>query len=563
MITEIRIPEIGDFSDVPVIEILVAPGDTIAEDDTILMLESDKATLDVPSPVAGKVQQIVVKVGDRVSEGQVVLHIESSEHGAAATPTPVSGAATAAAPVAATDDHASLVVIGAGPGGYTAAFRAADLGRDVTLIDPRATLGGVCLNVGCIPSKALLHIAKVIDEAKAAQAHGLSFSAPTIDLDKIRSFKDSVIGKLTGGLNGLAKRRKVKVIRGKAAFTGPNSLTVQSEDGAKSLSFDQAIIAIGSEPVRLPFLPEDPRIIDSSGALALTDIPQRMLVVGGGIIGLEMAQVYHALGAQIEIVEATSQIIPGVDKDIVAPLTKRLQGKGLTIRTDTRITSVVAGDKLVASFEGADGSDSESYDRILVAVGRTPNGSKIDAARAGVEVTAQGFISVDGQMRTAQPHIFAIGDVVGQPMLAHKAVHEAKVAAEAACGEKVAFEPACIPSVAYTDPEIAWVGLTEAQAKADGIKIKKASFPWMASGRALSMGRDDGMTKLVFDPDTGRVLGAAIVGVNAGDLIAEVALAIEMGADAEDIGLTIHPHPTLSESVAFSAEAYLGTLTDL
>ncbi|KMK63886.1 dihydrolipoyl dehydrogenase [Puniceibacterium sp. IMCC21224] len=564
MITEIRIPEIGDFSDVPVIEILVSHGDTIAEDDTILTLESDKATLDVPSPVAGTVRELLVKIGDRVSEGHVVLRLETGSAGAgAATPVPTPSAASAATPVAASGDHASVVVIGAGPGGYTAAFRAADLGRDVTLIDPQATLGGVCLNVGCIPSKALLHIAKVIDEAEDAQAQGLGFGAPTIDLEQIRSFKDSVIGKLTGGLNGLAKRRKVKVIRGTASFTGLNSLTVQSEDSARNLTFDQAIIAIGSEPVRLPFLPDDPRIIDSTGALALTDIPQRMLVVGGGIIGLEMAQVYNALGAKIDIVEATSQIIPGADKDIVAPLDKRLQGRGLTVRTDTRITGVVAGEKLVASFEGANGSDSESYDRILVAVGRTPNGRKIDAAQAGIEVTAQGFITVDGQMRTAQPHIFAIGDVVGQPMLAHKAVHEAKVAAEAACGEKAAFEPACIPSVAYTDPEIAWVGLTEVQAKKDDIKVKRASFPWMASGRALSMGRDDGMTKLVFDPDTGRVLGGAIVGVNAGDLIAEIALAIEMGADAEDIGLTIHPHPTLSESVGFAAEAFMGTLTDL
>ncbi|PTX01513.1 dihydrolipoyl dehydrogenase [Pararhodobacter aggregans] len=549
MIKDIPLPAIGDFTDVPVVEILVAPGDTIAENDSILVLESDKATLDVPSPVSGIVREVLVSLGAKVSAGAIILRIETET--------------VAAPPPAADADHSPLVVIGAGPGGYTAAFRAADLGREVTLIDPRATLGGVCLNVGCIPSKSLLHIAKVIDEAEAARDHGLGFAAPEIDLGKIRAFKDGVVGRLTSGLEGLARRRKVRVIRGTARFTGPNRLSIDTEAGPQSLGFDQAIIAVGSEPVRLPFLPEDPRIIDSTGSLALAEVPTRMLVIGGGIIGLEMAQIYHALGAGIEIVEATGQIIPGADKDVVAPLTRRLREKGIVIHTDTRVTAVTAGARLEARFTGPKGDFSDSYDRILVAVGRRPNGDRIGAEQAGIAVSPQGFLAVDTQMRTSQPHIFAIGDVVGQPMLAHKATHEAKVAAEAACGETVAFEAACIPSVAYTDPEIAWVGLTEAQAKQDGIRVGKASFPWMASGRALSMGRGEGLTKLLFDPDSGRVLGGAITGANAGDLIAEVALAIEMRADAHDIALTIHPHPTLSETVAFAAEAHLGTLTDL
>ena len=557
MKTEIRIPEIGDFSDVPVIEVLVAPGDTVAVEETILTLESDNATLDVPCPAAGIVSAVLVGEGDTVSKGDVVLILEVAED-AGAQPAPPS------LPAPSTDsDRASLVVIGAGPGGYTAAFRAADLGREVTLIDPRAVLGGVCLNVGCIPSKALLHIAKVIDEAASAREHGLDFGTPEIDLEAIRVFKDGVIRKLTAGLDGLARRRKVKVIRGTASFTGPNSLRVETADGPQQLGFDQAIVAAGSEPARLPFLPEDDRIIDSSGALALTDIPERMLVIGGGIIGLEMAQVYHALGTRIDIVELADQIIPGADADIVAPLAKRLRGKGMTIRTGTRLIGVTGGDTLTAQFESADGNATESYDRILVAVGRTPNGGKLGIEAAGIAPEGPGFLPVDVQMRTSQPHIFAIGDLVGQPMLAHKAVHEAKVAAEATCGEPTEFDPACIPSVAYTDPEIAWVGLTETQAKAEGLTVKKASFPWMASGRALSMGRDDGMTKLILDPDTNRVLGGAVVGANAEDLISEIALAIEMGSDAEDIGLTIHPHPTLSETVAFAAEAHLGTLTDL
>lgn len=559
MIKDIHIPDIGDFNDVPIIEVLVAPGDTIGEDDSILTLESDKATLDVPSPMAGTVAEVLVQVGETVSEGHLVIRLETSDGttGEVAAPAPAHAVSTTSGV------HNSLVVIGAGPGGYTAAFRAADLGRDVTLIDPRPTLGGVCLNVGCIPSKALLHIAKVLDEAEAARDHGLGFGAPEINLDKIRDFKDGVVARLTTGLVGLAKRRKVKVIQGRATFTGTNSLTIETGDGTQALSFDQAIISVGSEPVRLPFLPEDPRIIDSTGALELTNLPSRMLVIGGGIIGLEMAQVYHALGSKIDIVEATGQIIPGADKDIVAPLTKRLRDKGLTIHTDTRVTSVNAGDRLEARFETPKGEVIETYDRILVAVGRRPNGTRLGAEAADIEITAEGFLPVDAQMRTRQPHIFAIGDIVGQPMLAHKATHEAKVAAEVACGEKVAFEASCIPSVAYTDPEVAWVGLSETRAKAEGIKVEKASFPWMASGRALSMGRSDGLTKLLFDPESGRVLGGAIVGANAGDLIAEIALAVELGADAHDLSLTIHPHPTLSETVAFSAEAHLGSLTDL
>lgn len=552
MIKDIPIPDIGDFGDVPVIEILVAPGDRIAEDSPILTLESDKATLDVPSPFSGTVHEVLIAVGDRVGAGRVVMRIDTAGQ-----------AATVPAPVPLDGDHASLVVIGAGPGGYTAAFRAADLGREVTLIDPRATLGGVCLNVGCIPSKSLLHLAKIIEEAATARDHGLGFAPPEIDLDRIRAYKDGVVQRLTTGLDGLARRRKVRVIRGTARFTGPNSLTIDTQAGQQTLGFDQAIIAVGSAPLRLPFLPDDPRIIDSSGALELAGIPARLLVIGGGIIGLEMAHVYRALGAQVEIVEATGQVLPGVAKDIVAPLSRRLREQGITIRTDTRVAAVTAGESLVARLESATGEVSESFDRILVAVGRGPNGARIDAERAGIEVTPQGFLRVDSRMCTVRPHIFAIGDVVGQPMLAHKATHEAKVAAEAACGEKVAFEPSCIPSVAYTDPEVAWVGLTEAQAKQDGIKVRKASFPWIASGRALSMGRGEGLTNLLFDPETGRLLGGAIVGANAGELIAEIALALEMGADAQDIGLTIHPHPSLSETIALAAEAFLGTLADL
>ncbi|MEZ0468885.1 dihydrolipoyl dehydrogenase [Phaeobacter sp. SYSU ZJ3003] len=556
MLNDVILPDIGDFADVPVIEITVGIGDTVAENDPILMLESDKATLDIPAPFAGEVAEILVQEGDPVSAGTVVMRFKSTGVMAADIPN------TAPAPATISENHADLVVIGAGPGGYTAAFRAADLGRKVTLIDPRATLGGVCLNEGCIPSKALLHLADLKEAAAETAAHGLDFGTPKVDLAAIREFRDSVVGKLTGGLAGLANRRKVTVIRGSAAFTGTHSLSVTTEEGQTELNFDQAIVAVGSEPVRLPFLPDDPRIIDSTGALALEDVPDRLLVIGGGIIGLEMAQVYHALGSQVEIVELADQIIPGADPDIVKPLADRIGDKYAAIRTRTKVTGVKAGASLTASFETQDGEASAEYDRILVAVGRVPNGAKVAPDMAGINCE-NGFLPVDLQMRTTQPHIFAIGDVVGQPMLAHKAVHEAKVAAEVACGETAAFEPAAIPSVAYTDPEVAWVGLTEAQAKAEGRKIKTAKFPWMASGRALSLARGEGVTKQIYDPETGKLLGAGVVGKNAGELIAEAALAIEMGADAHDVGLTIHPHPTLSETLGMAAEAFTGTLTDL
>lgn len=575
MTLDVTIPDIGDFADVEVIEIAVAVGDRIEADDPILMLESDKATLDIPSPAAGLVTDILVAVGDRVSEGSLVMRLDAVAKGTASADLPEPGttgddrptdAKPDRAPVKApppSENHTQILVIGAGPGGYTAAFRAADLGKKVTLVDPRATLGGVCLNVGCIPSKTLLHLAKVRDEASASTAHGLIYGKPKIDLDKIRGFKDGVVAKLTGGLNALANRRKVEVIPGVATFDGSHSVAITTGDGTKSVSFDHAIIAVGSEPVALPFLPDDPRIMDSTGALDLADIPKRLLIIGGGIIGLEMAEVYHALGSKIDVVEMAGQIIPGADQDIVAPLAKRIAKRYATVRTDTRVTEVDAGKMLKATLEGSGGSETATYDRILVAVGRTPNGGKVAAEVAGIGLDGAGFIPVDAQMRTSVPHIFAIGDVIGQPMLAHKAVHEGKVAAEVAAGEKVAFEAKCIPSVAYTDPEVAWVGLTENEAKASGKTIKTASFPWMASGRALSLDRNEGLTKLLFDPDNGRVLGAGIVGPNAGDLIAEVALAIEMGADADDIGLTIHPHPTLSETVGLAAEMFSGTITDL
>ncbi len=462
------------------------------------------------------------------------------------------------------DLTADIVVIGAGPGGYSAAFRAADLGRSVILIDRRETLGGVCLNVGCIPSKALLHVAKVMDEAESLGAHGVSYGAPDFDIDKVRAWKDGVVQRLTGGLTGLAKRRKVTVMRGSASFTGPHRIAVSDEGGETTIGFDGAIIAVGSEPVRLPFLPDDPRIIDSSGALALDDIPERLLVIGGGIIGMELGQVYQRFGSAVSVVEMMPQILPGADHDIVAPLMKRMKGRFAEIMLETTVTAVAADAKgLTVTFEQGGANRTARYDKILVAVGRTPNGAKIGAEHAGVDVDARGFIPVDHQMRTNVAYICAIGDVVGQPMLAHKAVHEGHVAAEVLCGHKAAFDARVIPSVAYTDPEVAWVGLTVTDATAKGIAVGKGVFPWMASGRSLSMGRDEGLTKLLFDPDTRRVLGAGIVGQGAGDLIAEVALAIEMGADADDIALTVHPHPTLSETIGLAGEAFAGTITDL
>ncbi len=576
MTIEIKVPDIGDFKDVPIIEILVKAGDVIKPEDPLIVLESDKATMEVPSPSAGKVKELKVQVGDRITEGAVILLLESAAADnaapppAAETPKPAetqTPPAPAAAPAPAAGLHAEVLVLGAGPGGYTAAFRAADLGAKVVLVERWPILGGVCLNVGCIPSKALLHAARVIEEAHEMGENGISFAAPTVDLDKLRAWKDSVVKRLTGGLGALAKQRKVTVMTGVGKFASPNSIEVTAEDGAKKLvSFDKAIIAAGSEPVTLPFIPhDDPRVIDSTGALALADVPKRLLVLGGGIIGLEMATVYHALGSHVTIVELMDQIIPGADKDIVAPLAKRIGKKYENILLKTKVVAVKAeAAGLRATFEAADGQKSEDiFDKLLVAVGRKPNGKLINAEAAGVTPDERGFIVVDRQMRTNVPHIFAIGDIVGQPMLAHKATHEAKVAAEVACGHKSAFDAKVIPSVAYTDPEVAWVGLTETEAKAKGLKFGKAIFPWAASGRALSLGRDEGATKLLFDEESKRLIGAGIVGVNAGDLIAEAALAIEMGADAEDIGLTIHPHPTLSETIGMAAELFEGTITDL
>ncbi|MCR9088186.1 MAG: dihydrolipoyl dehydrogenase [Rhodobacteraceae bacterium] len=572
---DVKVPDIGDFTDVPVISILVAVGDEVAAEDPLIELESDKATMEVPSPAAGKVTAITVKEGDSVSEGSVILSLEAAadaDDGAVETPAPAAAPAAPAAVAASGtatgpgDIHAEVVVLGSGPGGYTAAFRAADLGKQTVLIEKYSTLGGVCLNVGCIPSKALLHVAKVITEAEEMAGHGISFGKPKIDLDGLRDWKNSVVGQLTGGLTGLAKGRKVQTLEGYGKFTGPNMIEVETADGTKTVSFDQCIIAAGSEPVELPFLPhDDPRVIDSTGALELADIPKRMLILGGGIIGLEMACVYDALGAKISVVEFMDQLMPGADKDIVKPLHKRIEGRYENIWLKTKVTAMEAQKKgLKVTFEKEGGETfTDTFDKVLVAVGRKPNGKLIDAEKAGVAVDERGFIAVDSQQRTGQAHIYAIGDVVGQPMLAHKAVHEGKVAAEAAAGQNRHFDARIIPSVAYTDPEVAWAGVTETEAKAKGIKIGKGVFPWAASGRSLSNGRSEGITKVIFDPDDDRVIGAAIVGTNAGDLISEVALAIEMGADAVDLGHTIHPHPTLSETVNFAAEMFEGTITDL
>lgn len=582
---EVKVPDIGDFKDVPVISILVAVGDEVAQEQPLIELESDKATMEVPSPAAGRIAAIAVKPGDRVSEGALILRLEEaagaatgeveprntdSGYGGRGGPTDAPAApqhAPAVVPASARGDvHAEVVVLGSGPGGYTAAFRTADLGRKVVLIERNPTLGGVCLNVGCIPSKALLHAAKVITEAEEMAGHGIAFDTPVVDLDKLRGWKDSVVKQLTGGLSGLAKGRKVQVVTGYGRFTGPNMIEVERDGAKTSVSFDQCIIAAGSEPVTLPFIPhDDPRVIDSTGALELDGIPERMLVLGGGIIGLEMACVYDALGTRITVVELMDQIIPGADKDIVKPLHKRIEGRYEKILLKTRVTDVKAGDDgLTVTFEDEKGATTtDMFDRLLVAVGRRPNGKLIGAEAAGVAVDERGFIAVDSQQRTNVPNIFAIGDVVGQPMLAHKAVHEGKVAAEVAAGQNRHFDARVIPSVAYTDPEVAWVGVTEAQAKAEGRKIGKGVFPWAASGRSLSLGRSEGITKVIFDEADDRVIGACIVGPNAGDLIAEVALAIEMGADAVDLGHTIHPHPTLSETVNFAAEMFEGTITDL
>jgi dihydrolipoyl dehydrogenase len=550
---EVRVPDIGDFTDVPVIEVLVGPGDEVNEEDPLVTLESDKATMEVPSPAAGKVATIEVKVGDKVSEGSLLLSLETASSDGAAPPEP---AAPAAEPPADADVRVQVAVLGGGPGGYTAAFRAADLGLSVALIDRGEQLGGVCLNVGCIPSKALLHVAKVMTEAAELGEAGIAFEAPKIDVDKVREFKNGVVGRLTGGLENLAKQRKVQVVRGTGEFTGPNTIQV----GDTSVAFEHCIIAAGSEAATLPFLPEDDRIVDSTGALEIDGIPEKLLVIGGGIIGLEMATVYDALGSNVTVVELLDQLIPGADKDLIRVLEKRVKGRYAAIHLKTGVESVEAHEKgLTVKF----GDHTEEFDRILVAVGRKPNGKVIGADKAGVNVTDRGFIESDLQMRTNVPHIYSIGDVRGEPMLAHKATHEGSLAAEVISGENVSWDVRSIPSVAYTDPEVAWTGLTETQAKAEEIPYEIAAFPWAASGRALSMGRSDGLTKLIVEPDTHRILGAGIVGVNAGELLAEAVLAIEAGLDAEDVALTIHPHPTLSETIGFSAEAAEGTITDI
>ena len=574
---EIRVPDIGDFKDVPVIEVHVAPGSEVKAEEPLLTLESDKATMEVPAPRSGRIAAIHVKVGDRVGEGSLIVSMEEAGEGASAAPAAAAPAAAAPAPARATpapaakaasgksDMHAEVLVLGAGPGGYTAAFRAADLGKKVVLVERWPTLGGVCLNVGCIPSKALLHAAKVVDEAHEMGAHGIAFSAPKIDIDKLRGWKDGVVKRLTGGLTQLAKQRKVTVVSGLGRFISGSEVEVEADGKKTVVSFDHAIIAAGSEPVTLPFVPHgDPRVIDSTGALAMENVPARLLVLGGGIIGLEMATVYHALGSKVTVVELMDQIIPGADKDIVTPLMKRVEKRYEKIYLKTKVTKVEAKpDGLHVSFEGEGAPASDRFDKVLVAVGRRPNGKTIGAENAGVRVDERGFIAVDKQMRTNVPNIFAIGDVVGQPMLAHKAVHECKVAAEVASGKASAFDAKVIPSVAYTDPEVAWVGVTETEAKAKGIAYGKGVFPWAASGRSLSLGRDEGITKVIFDEASERIIGCGIVGPNAGDLVAEAALAIEMGADAHDIGLTIHPHPTLSETVGMAAEMFEGSITDL
>ncbi len=617
---EIKVPDIGGHGAVPVIEVLVKVGDKVEQEQGLATLESDKATMEIPASSAGVIKEVRVKVGDEVEEGAVVVVLEPSdaadaadtagETAAASTPAKQSAEVAADAqpakradsgkpanasaqdtPRATAEDKASasatsastagptpaapsgraahieckLVVLGSGPGGYTAAFRAADLGVDTVLIERYDTLGGVCLNVGCIPSKALLHAAAVIDEAAAMAAHGVSFGKPKIELDKLREFKDGVVGKLTGGLASMARQRKLRTVQGVGEFISPHELEVQTKDGVKLIRFEQAIIAAGSQSVRLSAFPwDDERVMDSTGALELRDVPKKLLVVGGGIIGLEMATVYSALGSEVSVVEFMDQLIPGADADLVKPLAQRLGTRLKGIHLKTKVTTAKATKKgIEVGYEGENIPETTLFDRVLVGVGRAPNGGKIGADKAGVAVTERGFIDVDRQMRTNVPHIFAIGDLVGQPMLAHKATHEAKVAAEVVAGMKTHFDARVIPSVAYTDPEIAWVGVTEREVKAQGLNVRAAKFPWAASGRAIGMDRTEGFTKLLFDEDTHRVVGGGIVGVHAGDLISEIALAIEMGAEAADIGLTIHPHPTLSESVGMAAEIYEGTITDL
>jgi len=571
---EVKVPDIGDFKNVEVIEMLVKPGDTIKRDQSLITVESDKASMEIPSSHAGVIKELKIKLGDKLSEGSLLLLLEAAGEAAAvsapaATPASAPAPTISPAPAAfagAADTECDTLVLGAGPGGYTAAFRAADLGQNVVLVDRYAVLGGVCLNVGCIPSKALLHAAKVITEAEEMSHCGITMSQPKIDLDKLRGWKDGIIKRLTGGLAGLARARKVQVMQGEGVFTSPNTISVDTSAGKKTVRFKSAIIAVGSTAVHIPGFPQGhPGLIDSTGALELRKIPKRMLVIGGGIIGLEMACVYDALGTKVTVVEFADGLIPAADRDVVRPLHKRIEKRYEAIYLNTKVSKLEAkGDSLLATFEGADApKEAQLYDMVLMAVGRRPNGSKIAAEKAGVIVNERGFIPADKQQRTNVPHIYAIGDVCGDPMLAHKASNEAKIAAEVIAGHKVAFDAMTIPSVAYTDPEIAWMGLTENDAKAAGIAYEKSSFPWAASGRALAMGRDEGLTKLLWDPTTKRILGAGIVGVNAGELLAETVLAMEMGADLEDLALTIHAHPSLSETPMFAAEIGLGSITDL
>ncbi|WFU44258.1 dihydrolipoyl dehydrogenase [Bradyrhizobium sp. CB82] len=572
---EVKVPDIGDFKDVAVIEVLVKAGETVAVDTSLIMVESDKASMEIPSSHAGVVKDVKVKTGDKVSEGSMILVLEAESAAAAPKPAPASQpAATASPPPAApfaasysgkADIECDMLVLGAGPGGYSAAFRAADLGMKTVLVERYDTLGGVCLNVGCIPSKALLHTASVIDEVKHLPDHGISFGSPQIDLGKLRGFKDGVIKKLTGGLAGMAKARKVEVVTGVGTFVDPHHLDVVGAGAKKTIRFAKAIIAAGSQAVKLPFLPEDPRIVDSTGALQLKSIPKRMLVIGGGIIGLEMATVYSTLGTRIDVVEMLDGLMQGADRDLVKVWDKMNARRFDKVMLKTKTVGAKATEAgIEVKFECEQApAEPQVYDLVLVAVGRSPNGKKIGADKAGVTVTERGFIEVDKQMRTNVAHIFAIGDVVGQPMLAHKAVHEGHVAAEVAHGEKSYFDARQIPSVAYTDPEVAWAGKTEDECRAEGIKVGKAVFPWAASGRAIANGRDEGFTKLLFDASTHRVIGGGIVGTHAGDLISEICLAIEMGCEPADIGKTIHPHPTLGESIGMAAEVFEGHCTDL
>jgi dihydrolipoamide dehydrogenase len=594
---EVKVPDIGNYSGVPVIEVLVKPGDAVAKDQGLVTLESDKATMEVPSSVAGVVKEVRVKLNDEVSEGDIVAVVEVADAGASSkpasqassSPRPLAGEAAAQSAAGEgkretpsqeqpspqpspasgrggkTDIECQVVVLGSGPGGYTAAFRAADLGQSTVLIERYAALGGVCLNVGCIPSKALLHAARVIDEAAHAKDYGIEYGAPKIDLPKLRAYKDKVVAQMNSGLAGMAKQRKVTVVTGNGMFVSPREIEVETKDGKKLVRFEKAIIAAGSQAVKIPGFPwDDARMMDSTDALDLADIPKKLLVVGGGIIGLEMACVFDALGSEVTVVELMDQLMPGADPDLVRPLQQRLSKRYAGIHLKVKVSKIEAAKEgLVATFEGDKAPQPQTYDRVLVAVGRSANGNRIGADKAGVAVTERGFIAVDRQMRTNVPHIFAIGDLVGQPMLAHKATHEGKVAAEVAAGTQSEFVARVVPSVAYTDPEIAWVGLTETEAKKSGIQYGVGKFPHAASGRAVGIGRTEGFTKLLFDEATHRVIGGGIVAPNAGDLISEVALAIEMGCEAADIGLTIHPHPTLSESVGMAAEVYEGTITDL